>query len=217
MTEKVYEVSAAWQKRAYVNDAKYKKMYAASVKDNEAFWREHGKRIDWFKPYTKVKNVSYAPGKVSIKWFEDGTTNVSYNCVDRHLAKRANQVAIIWEGDDPKNSKKITYAKLHEEVCRMANVLKANGVKKGDRVTIYLPMIVEAAYAMLACTRIGAVHSIVFGGFSPDAIAGRIEDCESKIVITADEGCAAARPSTSRRTSMSPATRCIRRSRRSSW
>ncbi|MCA3634858.1 MAG: acetate--CoA ligase [Methylobacterium sp.] len=188
MSDKVYDVPAKWQARAHVNDSKYRKMYAASVKDNDAFWREHGKRIDWFKPYTKVKNVSYAPGKVSIKWFEDGTTNVSYNCVDRHLAKRANQVAIIWEGDDPKNSKKITYAKLHGEVCRMANVLKANGVKKGDRVTIYLPMIVEAAYAMLACTRIGAVHSIVFGGFSPDAIAGRIEDCESKIVITADEG-----------------------------
>ena len=188
MSDKVYDVPAKWQARAHVNDSRYRKMYAASVKDNDAFWREHGKRIDWFKPYTKVKNVSYAPGKVSIKWFEDGTTNVSYNCVDRHLAKRANQVAIIWEGDDPKNSKKITYAKLHEEVCRMANVLKANGVKKGDRVTIYLPMIVEAAYAMLACTRIGAVHSIVFGGFSPDAIAGRIEDCESKIVITADEG-----------------------------
>ena len=188
MSEKIYEVSAAWKKRAHVNEAKYKKMYAASVKDGDAFWAEHGKRIDWFKPFTKVKNVSYKPGEVSIKWFEDGTTNVSYNCVDRHLAKRANQVAIIWEGDDPKDSRKITYAQLHKEVCRMANVFKAHGVKKGDRVTIYLPMIPEAAYAMLACTRIGAVHSIVFGGFSPDAIAGRIEDCDSKIVITADEG-----------------------------
>jgi acetyl-CoA synthetase len=188
MSEKVYEVSAAWKKRAHVNEAKYKKMYAASAKDPDAFWREHGKRIDWFRPYSKVRNVSFKPGKVSIKWFEDGTTNVSYNCVDRHLATRAKQTAIIWEGDDPNDSKKITYAQLHREVCRMANVFKAHGVKKGDRVTIYLPMIPEAAYAMLACTRIGAVHSIVFGGFSPDSLAGRIEDCDSKIVITSDEG-----------------------------
>jgi acetyl-CoA synthetase len=188
MSEKIYPVSAAWKKRALISDAKYKKMYTASVNNPEIFWAEHGKRIDWFKPYTKVKNTSYKPGKVSIKWFEDGTTNVSYNCVDRHLVKRANQVAIIWEGDDPKDSKKITYAQLHREVCRMANVFKAHGVKKGDRVTIYLPMILEAAYAMLACTRIGAVHSIVFGGFSPDSLAGRIEDCDSKIVITSDEG-----------------------------
>ena len=188
MSEKIYEVSAEWQKRAHVDDAKYKEMYAASVNDPATFWGEHGKRIDWFKPYTQVKNTTYEPGKVSIKWFEDGTTNVSYNCIDRHLATRANQVAIIWEGDDPKDSKKVTYAELHREVCRMANVFKAHGVKKGDRVTIYLPMILEAAYAMLACTRIGAIHSIVFGGFSPDAIAGRIEDCDSTIVITADEG-----------------------------
>jgi acetyl-CoA synthetase len=188
MNEKVYKVSAAWAKRAHVNDAKYKRMYAASIKDPEKFWGEHGKRIDWFKPYTKVKNTSYKPGKVSIKWFEDGTTNVSYNCIDRHLAKRAKQVAIIFEGDDPSVAKKITYQQLHDEVCRFANVLKAKGVKKGDRVTIYLPMIPEAAYAMLACTRIGAVHSIVFGGFSPDSLASRIEDCDSQIVITADEG-----------------------------
>ncbi|OYU48055.1 MAG: acetate--CoA ligase [Rhizobiales bacterium PAR1] len=188
MSEKVYDVPAEWQSRAYVDNAKYLEKYAASVKDAEAFWAEEGKRLDWFRPYTRAKNTSFEPGNVSIKWFEDGTTNVSYNCVDRHLAKRANQVAIIWEGDDPKDSKSVTYAELHREVCRMANVFKANGVKKGDRVTIYLPMILEAAYAMLACTRIGAVHSIVFGGFSPDAISGRIEDCESKIVITADEG-----------------------------
>ncbi len=188
MSEKVYEVSAKWAKSALINDAKYKRMYAASIKDPDAFWGEHGKRIDWFKPYTKVKNTSYKPGKVSIKWFEDGTTNVSYNCVDRHLAKRAKQVAIIWEGDDPSVSKKITYQQLHDEVCRFANVLKAQGVKKGDAVTIYLPMIPEAAYAMLACARIGAVHSIVFGGFSPDSLSNRIEDCDSKIVITADEG-----------------------------
>jgi acetyl-CoA synthetase len=188
MSEKVYPVSKAWAGKAYVDDAKYKKMYTASIKDPDKFWAEHGGRIDWFKPYTKVKNTSYKPGKVSIKWFEDGTTNVSYNCIDRHLKDRADQVAIIWEGDDPSVSQKITYRKLHEEVCRFANVLKNNGVKKGDRVTIYLPMIPAAAYAMLACTRIGAIHSIVFGGFSPDSIANRVEDCDSKIVITADEG-----------------------------
>jgi acetyl-CoA synthetase len=194
MSEKLYPVTKAWAERAHITDSKYKKMYKASITDNEGFWAEHGKRIDWFKPYTKVKNVSYKPGKVAIKWFEDGTTNVSYNCVDRHLAKRAKQVAIIWEGDDPTKSKKITYQQLHEEVCRFANVLKAKGVKKGDRVTIYLPMIVEAAYAMLACTRIGAVHSIVFGGFSPDSLANRVEDCDSTIVITADEGLRGGKP-----------------------
>jgi acetyl-CoA synthetase len=194
MSEKLYAVSKAWAKRGYVNDAKYKKMYKASITDTEGFWAEHGKRIDWFKPYTKVKNVSYKPGKVSIKWFEDGTTNVSYNCVDRHLAKRAKQTAIIFEGDDPSVSQKITYQQLHDEVCRFANVLKAKGVKKGDRVTIYLPMIPAAAYAMLACTRIGAVHSIVFGGFSPDSLANRVEDCDSAIVITADEGLRGGKP-----------------------
>jgi acetyl-CoA synthetase len=194
MSEKLYAVSKAWAKRGFVNDAKYKRMYKASITDNEGFWAEHGKRIDWFQPYTKVKNVSYKPGKVSIKWFEDGTTNVSYNCVDRHLAKRAKQTAIIFEGDDPSVSQKITYQQLHDEVCRFANVLKARGVKKGDRVTIYLPMIPAAAYAMLACTRIGAVHSIVFGGFSPDSLANRVEDCDSSIVITADEGLRGGKP-----------------------
>ncbi len=149
---------------------------------------KQAKRIDWIKPFTKVKNTSYAPGNVSIKWFEDGTLNVAQNCIDRHLAKRGDQVAIIWEGDDPKDAKSITYKELHAEVCRFANVLKARGVKKGDRVTIYMPMIPEATYAMLACARIGAVHSVVFGGFSPDALAGRIEDCKSTVVITADEG-----------------------------
>jgi acetyl-CoA synthetase len=188
MSDKIYPVSAKWAKRAHANEARYKKMYAASVKDPENFWAEQGRRIDWFKPFTKVKNTSYKPGKVAIKWYEDGTTNVAYNCVDRHLAKRAKQVAIIWEGDDPSVSRKITYQQLHDEVCRFANVLKAHGVKKGDRVTIYLPMIPEAAFAMLACTRLGAVHSIVFGGFSPDSLANRIEDCDSKLVITADEG-----------------------------
>jgi acetyl-CoA synthetase len=188
MSDKLYPVSKEWAKRAHVDDASYQAMYAASVNDPEAFWREHGKRIDWFKPYTKVKNTSYKPGKVKIAWFEDGITNVAYNCIDRHLAKRADQVAIIWEGDDPGVSRKITYRELHGEVCRFANVLRLHGVKKGDAVTIYLPMIPEAAYAMLACARIGAVHSIVFGGFSPDSLSNRIEDCDSKVVITADEG-----------------------------
>ena len=187
-TEKIYPVTAEWAERGYVDDAKYQAMYRASVETPDAFWGEHGKRIDWFKPFTKVKNTSYDPHNVSIKWFEDGQTNVSYNCVDRHLAKRGDQVAIIWEGDDPKDDAKITYRQLHAQVMKWANVLKARGVKKGDRVTIYLPMIPEAAYAMLACTRIGAVHSIVFGGFSPDSLAGRIEDAGTAVVITADEG-----------------------------
>jgi len=172
---------------AWVDAAKYKAMYEQSVKDPEGFWGEHGKRIDWFSPYTKVKNTSFE-GDVSIRWFEDGTTNVAYNCVDRHLATRGDQTAIIWEGDNPAESAHITYRELHEKVCRLANVLKAQGVKKGDRVTIYLPMIPEAAYAMLACARVGAIHSIVFGGFSPDSLYDRIVDCDSKLVITADEG-----------------------------
>jgi len=188
MSDKLYPVSGDWAKRAYVDDAKYKAMYDASVKDPEGFWAEHGKRIDWIKPYSRVKNTTYAPGNVHIEWFGDGTTNVSMNCIDRHLPKRANQTAIIFEGDDPNDSRHITYQELHDEVCRFANVLKAHGVRKGDTVTIYLPMIPEAAFAMLACARIGAVHSIVFGGFSPDSLAGRIEGCKSKVVITADEG-----------------------------
>jgi acetyl-CoA synthetase len=188
MSDKVYPVSAEWSQRAFVNEAKYKDMYERSIKDPDGFWGEHGKRIDWIKPYSKVKNTSYDPKNVSIKWFEDGTTNVAMNCIDRHLPKRANQVAIIWEGDDPSESQKITYGELSQHVNRFANVLKAQGVKKGDTVTIYLPMIPEAAYAMLACARLGAVHSIVFGGFSPDSLAGRIEGCQSKVVITADEG-----------------------------
>ena len=188
MSEKIYPVSAEWAKRAHVNAAQYTEMYERSVRDPNGFWGDHGKRIDWIKPYTKVKNTSFDPHKVSIKWFEDGTTNVSMNCIDRHLAKRGDQVAIIWEGDDPGESKKITYRELAQEVGRFANVLKAHGVARGDTVTIYLPMIPEAAYAMLACARIGAVHSIVFGGFSPDSLAGRIEGCKSKVVITADGG-----------------------------
>jgi acetyl-CoA synthetase len=188
MSDKIYDVPPAWQKRAYADKAKYEEMYARSIKDPNGFWAEQAKRIDWIKPFKKVKNSSFDPHNVSIKWFEDGTLNVAYNCVDRHLAKRGDQTAIIWEGDDPKDDKKISYKQLHAEVCRFANVLKARGVKKGDRVTIYMPMIPEAAISMLACARIGAIHSVVFGGFSPDSLAGRIEDCKSTVIVTADEG-----------------------------
>ncbi len=194
MSEKIYNVPAEWSARAWVDNQKYQAMYKRSVEDPEGFWREHGRRVDWIKPYTKVKNATYAPGNVSIKWYEDGTLNVSANCIDRHLAKRGDQIAIIWEGDDPTHDEKITYRQLHERVCKFANVLKANGVRKGDRVTIYLPMIPEAAYAMLACARIGAVHSVVFGGFSPDSLAGRIDDADSKFIITSDEGVRGGRP-----------------------
>ncbi|MEP2828434.1 acetate--CoA ligase [Parvibaculum sp.] len=188
MSDDVIPVPAEWKKRAIIDAEKYRTMYEASVSDPENFWRREGLRIDWMKPYTKVKDTSFDPHNVSIKWFEDGTLNASVNCVDRHLAERGDQVAIIWEGDEPSDQKSITYKELHGEVCRFANVLKARGVKKGDRVTIYMPMIPEAAYAMLACARIGAIHSIVFGGFSPDSLAGRIVDCTSNCVITADEG-----------------------------
>ena len=186
--DKIYDVSAEWKQRGFINEAKYQEMYQRSVKDPNGFWAEQAKRIDWIKPFHKVKNTSYAPDNVSIKWFEDGTLNAAYNCIDRHLPKRAKQTAIIWEGDDPKDDKHITYQELHDEVCRMANILRNRNVKKGDRVTIYMPMIPEAAYAMLACARIGAIHSVVFGGFSPDSLASRIEDCKSNVVITADEG-----------------------------
>ncbi len=184
----LHPVPAAWQSRAHVDAARYKEMYDRSIQDPEGFWGEIGKRIDWIKPYSTVRNVSYDPHNVSIKWYEDGTLNVSANCVDRHLAARGDQVAIIWEGDDPEHQQHITYHQLYDRVCRLANVLKSRGVKKGDRVTIYLPMIPEAAYAMLACARIGAIHSVVFGGFSPDSLANRIQDCDSTCVITADEG-----------------------------
>ncbi len=194
MSEKVYAVPAEWASRAWVDEQKYQSMYKRSVEDPTGFWGDVGKRVDWIKPYTKVKNVSYGPGDVSIKWYEDGTLNVCANCVDRHLKTRGDQVAIIWEGDDPTVDQQITYRQLYEKVCKFANVLKASGVKKGDRVTIYLPMIPEAAYAMLACARIGAIHSVVFGGFSPDSLAGRIEDADSKFVITADEGVRGGRP-----------------------
>ncbi|MCW1995125.1 acetyl-CoA synthetase [Bradyrhizobium diazoefficiens] len=188
MSEKIYDVPAEWAKRAWVDQAKYKEMYARSISDPNGFWAEQAKRIDWMKAPTKIENVSFAPGNVSIKWFEDGVLNVAHNCIDRHLHKRANQIAIIWEGDDPSQSRHITYKELHDEVCRMANILRTRNVKKGDRVTIYLPMIPEAAYAMLACARIGAIHSVVFAGFSPDSLAQRINDCQSKVIITADEG-----------------------------
>jgi acetyl-CoA synthetase len=183
----LFPVSDDWAKHAWVDSAKYQAMYDRSVADPDGFWAEHGKRVDWIKPFTKVKDTSFE-GDVHIRWFEDGTLNASANCIDRHLAKRADQTAIIWEGDDPKDSRHITYRELHEQVSRLANVLKARGVKKGDRVTVYLPMIPEAAYALLACARIGAVHSVVFGGFSPDSLKDRILDCGSTILITADEG-----------------------------
>ncbi|WP_322994153.1 acetate--CoA ligase [Castellaniella sp.] len=188
MSDKVYDVPGNWAGQALIDEGQYNTMYAESVSNPDAFWGEHGKRIDWFKPYTKVKNTSFDPGHVSIKWFEDGVTNVAYNCVDRHLEKRGDQVAIIWEGDSPDESKHITYREVYEQVNKLANVLRNRNVEKGDRVTIYLPMIPEAAYAMLACARIGAIHSIVFGGFSPDSLAGRVSDCEAKVIITADEG-----------------------------
>jgi len=188
MSDKLFKVPAEWAKNSYINQSSYEAKYKDSINNNEKFWAEEGKRIHWFKPYTKVKDVTYNTKKVSIKWFYDGTTNVSYNCIDRHLPKRAKQTAIIFEGDDPKESKNITYQELSDEVCKLANGLKEIGVKKGDRVTIYMPMVPEGVYAMLACTRIGAIHSVVFGGFSPDSIVNRILDCKSEFVITADEG-----------------------------
>jgi acetyl-CoA synthetase len=183
------KVSKEWKERAYIDKDEYEKLYEKSIEKPDKFWAKQAERIDWIKPFTKVKNTTFEYPNVSIKWFEDGTLNVSANCVDRHLKKRGKQTAIIFEPDDPNApAQHITYKELHENVCRYANVLKANGVKRGDRVTIYLPMIPEIAYAMLACARIGAIHSIVFGGFSPDSLAGRIGDCGSKVVITADEG-----------------------------
>ena len=188
MSDKLFKVPSDWAKNSYVNQSSYEAKYKESINNNEKFWADEGKRIHWFKPYTKVKDVIYSTKKVSIKWFYDGTTNVSYNCIDRHLPKRAKQTAIIFEGDDPKESKNITYQELSDEVCKLANGLKEIGVKRGDRVTIYMPMVPEGVYAMLACTRIGAIHSVVFGGFSPDSIVNRILDCKSEFVITADEG-----------------------------
>jgi acetyl-CoA synthetase len=194
MSDELIPVSRDWQQRAAIDKKRYEEMYARSLKDPDGFWRDEAKRIDWVKPFTKVKNVSWNPDNLFVKWFEDGTLNVSANCIDRHLKTRAKQTAILWEGDDPNQSRAISYEELHREVCRFANVLKAHGVKKGDRVTIYLPMIPEAAYAMLACARIGAIHSVVFAGFSPDSLAGRIQDCDSTIVLTSDEGVRGGKP-----------------------
>ena len=184
----IIKVSDSWANQAYVNESKYKKKYKLSIKDNDKFWAKEGKRISWMKKYTKIKDVKYSKDDVKIKWYYDGTLNASANCIDRHLKKNPNKTAIIWVGDDPADTKKISFKELHKNVCKAANGLKSLGVQKGDRVTIYLTMIPELAYVMLACARIGAVHSIIFGGFSPDSIATRISDCESEYLITADEG-----------------------------
>ncbi len=186
--EKIYPVPDHVRKSAWVDNDRYIEMYRRSVEDPESFWGEHGKRIDWIRTYESVRDVSYGPGDVSIRWYYDGTLNASVNCVDRHLETRGEQIAIIWEGDDPSDDTRITYRELYKNVCRLGNALRSLGVSKGDVVTIYMPMVPEAAYAMLACARIGAIHSVVFGGFSPEALAGRIVDCASTFVITADEG-----------------------------
>src|ERR1700757_2314056 len=180
-------VPDALAQSAWIDEAGYVRRYQQSIGDPEGFWREEGKRLHWIKPYTKIKNTSFS-GNVHVRWFYDGTLNASYNCIDRHLDTRADQTAILWEGDSPSEHRHVSYAELHENVCRLANVLLSRGVKRGDRVTIYMPMIPEAAYAMLACARIGAIHSVIFGGFSPESIVGRIRDCDSRVVITADEG-----------------------------
>jgi acetyl-CoA synthetase len=198
--ERVYPPPPEFAAKALVDARKYEEMYAASIADPNAFWAQHGKRLNWMRPYKKVKDVNWDisktgnPNDLYVKWFEDGTLNVSANCIDRHLPHKADVTAILFEGDDPSVSRRITYAELYSEVCRFANVLKAQGVRRGDRVTIYMPMIPETAYAMLACTRIGAIHSVVFGGFSPDSLAGRIEDCGSSCVIATDEGVRGGKP-----------------------
>ncbi|MGB1924543.1 MAG: acetate--CoA ligase [Candidatus Puniceispirillaceae bacterium] len=190
----IFQPSDALAKNAHIDADGYQALYAESIADPNAFWAKHGNRIDWIKPYSQVSNVSYDAKNLHINWFADGSLNAAANCLDRHLAERGDQTAIIWEGDEPDQQRHISYKELHEDVCKFANVLKANGAKKGDRITVYMPMIPEAAIAMLACVRIGAVHSVVFGGFSPDALAGRIQDCESNMVITADEGVRGGRP-----------------------
>ena len=192
--EQIFKPSTAIVKQAHVDAKGYEELYAASIADPDGFWAEHGKRIDWIKPYSQISDVSYDANDLHIRWYADGTLNAAANCLDRHLAERGDQTAIIWEGDEPDQQRHITYKELHEDVCKFSNVLKANGAKKGDRITLYMPMIPEAAVAMLACARIGAVHSVVFGGFSPDALAGRIQDCDSTMVITADEGVRGGRP-----------------------
>ena len=181
------EIKKTWIENSKLNKKQYESMYNESIEDNENFWEKQADRVSWYKKFTKVKEVKYSKDDVKIKWFEDGKLNVSFNCIDRHAERSPNKVAIIWEGDDPKESKKITYKELLNNVCRVANVLKNIGVKKGDRVTIYLTMIPELAYVMLACSRIGAVHSIIFGGFSAESISGRIKDCGSEFIVTADE------------------------------
>ena len=190
----IFEPSTDLAKLALIDANGYAALYQDSIANPDQFWAEHGKRIDWIKPYSQISDVSYDAKDLHIKWYADGTLNAAANCLDRHLATRGDQTAIIWEGDEPDQHRHITYRELHEEVCKFANVLKANGAKKGDRITIYMPMIPEATVAMLACVRIGAVHSVVFGGFSPDALAGRIQDCDSTMVITADEGVRGGRP-----------------------
>ena len=188
-----HSIPANIAERCLINPEQYQAQYQQSVTEPDAFWGEQGKILDWIKPYTRVKNTSFAPGNISIKWYEDGTLNLAANCLDRHLAERGDQTAIIWEGDDASQSKNITYRELHRDVCRFANVLLDLGIKKGDVVAIYMPMVPEAAVAMLACARIGAIHSVIFGGFSPEAVAGRIIDSNSRLVITSDEGLRAGR------------------------
>ena len=204
----VFKVFPEWKKKGLVNQSSYKEMYEESVSNNEKFWEKHGKRIDWIKPYSQIKDVTYSKEKVDIKWFYDGTLNVAYNCIDRHLPKKANDTAIIFEGDDPNVSKNITYQELKDEVCKLANGLKEIGIKKGDRVTIYMPMVPQAVYSMLACARIGAIHSVVFGGFSAESLAGRILDCKSEYVITADQAIRGAKPIPLKQTTNEALTKC---------
>ncbi|VEB62956.1 Acetyl-coenzyme A synthetase [Providencia rustigianii] len=188
-----HSVPADIAKNALINEQQYNDEYRRSIQDPEGFWGEKGKIVDWIKPYTRVKNTSFDPGHINIQWFEDGTLNLSANCLDRHLATRGDQTAIIWEGDDPSASKNVTYRELHHDVCQFANVLKKQGIRKGDVVAIYMPMVVEAAVAMLACARIGAIHTVIFAGFSPEAVSGRVIDCKAKLIITSDEGLRAGR------------------------
>ena len=194
MSDELIAIDETFARKAWIDQSKYDEMYRHSIEDPEGFWADQGKRIDWFEPYTKIKDVSYDPADLHVRWFYDGTLNASYNCLDRHLATRGEQTAIIWEADDPSKHRNISYRELHADVCRFANVLKSLGVEKGDRVTIYLPMIPQIAVAVLACARIGAIHSVVFGGFSPESLANRIQDCASSIIITADEGLRGGRP-----------------------
>ena len=204
----VFKVFPEWKKKGLVNQSSYEKMYEESVSNNEKFWEKHGKRINWIKPYSQIKDVTYSKEKVDIKWFYDGTLNVAYNCIDRHLPKKANDTAIIFEGDDPNVSKNITYQELKDEVCKLSNGLKEIGIKKGDRVTIYMPMVPHAVYSMLACARIGAIHSVVFGGFSAESLAGRILDCKSEYVITADQAIRGAKPIPLKQTTNEALTKC---------